>query len=59
MAEETQPTKRYKSSETNTQNDMPQGTLIGEDLDTQFTFGERNLNKTETETITLKEKLLH
>ena len=36
MAEEKQPTKRYKSSETHTQNDIPQGTPIGEDLDTQF-----------------------
>jgi hypothetical protein len=35
VAEESQPTKRYKSSETHTQNDKPQGTPIGEDLDTQ------------------------
>ena len=33
MAEESQPTKRYKSSETHTQDDLPQGTPIGEDLD--------------------------
>jgi hypothetical protein len=38
MVEDTQPTKRYKSSETHTQNDIPQGTPIGEDLDTQFSI---------------------
>jgi hypothetical protein len=36
MAEETRPTKRYKSSKTHTQNGIPQGTPIGEDIDTQF-----------------------
>ena len=36
MAEETQPTKRHKPSEIHTQNDIPQGTPIGEDLDTQL-----------------------
>ena len=35
MAEEIQPTKRHKPSETHTQDDLPQGTPIGEDLDSQ------------------------
>jgi hypothetical protein len=36
MAEEKQPTKRHKPSEIHTQNDIPQGIPIGEDLDTQL-----------------------
>jgi hypothetical protein len=36
MAKETQPTKRYKLSETHIQNDIPQASPIGDDLDTQL-----------------------
>ena len=36
MAEESQTTKRHKTSETHTQHDLPQGTPIGEDLDPQI-----------------------
>jgi hypothetical protein len=36
MAEEIQPTKRHKPSDTYTQDDLPQGTPIGEDLDPQI-----------------------
>ena len=47
MAEESQPTKRYKTSETHTQNDIPQGTPIGEDLDSHLPnpIGEEELKQ--------------
>ena len=57
MAEESQITKRHKTSEIHTQHDLPQGIPIGEDLDPQIPIplGKKNWNKTETETMTLKE----
>jgi hypothetical protein len=36
MAEEMQPTKRHKPSDTYTQHDLPQGSPVGEDLDSQI-----------------------
>ena len=36
MAEESQTTKRHKTSEIHTQHDLPEGTPIGEDLDPQI-----------------------
>ena len=36
MAEEIQPTKRHKSSEIHTQNNIPQASPIGDELDTQL-----------------------
>ena len=47
MAEESQTTKRHKTSETHTQHDLPQGTPIGEDLDPQIPIpiGEEELKQ--------------
>jgi hypothetical protein len=36
MAEETQPTKRYKTSETHIQHDISQASPIGDELDPQI-----------------------
>jgi hypothetical protein len=47
MAEESQSTKRHKTSEIHTQNDIPQGTPIGEDLDSHvpIPIGEEELKQ--------------
>ena len=48
MAEESQPTKRHKQSETHTEQNIPQASPNGDELDTQMPFpmGKRNINWT-------------